>query len=102
MTNLQVETADVNALEFTTGQFDRVISVEMFEHVRNYAELLQKISRWLTPQGRLFVHIFCHQRYLYPYETEGAFQLDGAAFFHRRAHARSGYAVTFPGPPSTG
>jgi cyclopropane-fatty-acyl-phospholipid synthase len=70
LTNVRVLTADVNQLEFEE-RFDRVVSVEMFEHVRNYALLLQRIAGWLNDDGRLFVHIFCHRNLLYPFEAEG-------------------------------
>ncbi len=80
LTNLQVITCDVN--EFQTDlRFDRVVSVEMFEHVRNYAVLMNRISRWLRPDGKLFVHIFCHRRFAYPFETEGADNWMGRYFF---------------------
>ncbi|MFU8813720.1 MAG: SAM-dependent methyltransferase [Pseudomonadales bacterium] len=68
--NVTVLTADVNDLQLD-GRFDRVISVEMFEHVRNYALLLNRIASWLDDDGRLFVHIFCHRNLLYPYEAHG-------------------------------
>ncbi len=69
--NLQVITADMN--EFAIDRtFDRVVSVEMFEHMRNYQLLLRRIAGWLKPDGRLFVHIFCHRRFAYSFETEGA------------------------------
>ncbi|HRE47694.1 MAG TPA: cyclopropane-fatty-acyl-phospholipid synthase family protein [Aggregatilineales bacterium] len=58
-TNLTVITADMNDFE-TDQRFDRVMSVEMFEHMRNYECLLQKIASWLNPGGKLFVHIFSH------------------------------------------
>ncbi|MFW5816247.1 MAG: SAM-dependent methyltransferase, partial [Wenzhouxiangella sp.] len=58
--NIEVLTRDVNTLELDQ-RFDRVVSVEMFEHVRNYRELMKRIAGWLRPQGKLFVHIFCHQ-----------------------------------------
>ncbi len=51
-------------------QFDRVISVEMFEHMRNYQQLLERIAGWLKPDGKLFVHIFCHRTFAYLFETE--------------------------------
>ncbi len=70
LTNVQVVTADVNDLALDQ-QFDRVVSVEMFEHVRNYALLLNRISGWLKDEGKLFVHIFCHRNLMYPFETEG-------------------------------
>jgi cyclopropane-fatty-acyl-phospholipid synthase len=68
--NLQVLTADMNHFD-ADGRFDRVVSVEMFEHMRNYARLLERISRWLVPDGRLFVHIFTHREFAYPYEDAG-------------------------------
>ncbi|HEY1315554.1 MAG TPA: class I SAM-dependent methyltransferase [Steroidobacteraceae bacterium] len=68
--NLEVITCDVNQLTFPpTTTFDRVVSVEMFEHMRNYAWLMQKISTWLNPAGTLFVHIFAHKTYAYPFEV---------------------------------
>jgi len=79
--NLSVITADVNALSLPTARFDRVVSVEMFEHVRNYEVLLRRISEWLKPGGALFVHIFCHHELLYPYETEGEGDWMGRYFF---------------------
>ncbi len=67
--NVQVITADMN--DFTTEQrFDRVVSVEMFEHMRNYRELLARIAAWLKPDGALFVHVFSHRQYAYPFETK--------------------------------
>ncbi len=50
-------------------RFDRVVSVEMFEHMKNYQRLLANISRWLEPGGRLFVHIFSHREYAYHFEA---------------------------------
>jgi cyclopropane-fatty-acyl-phospholipid synthase len=68
--NVSVVTADVNDLDLP-GPFDRIVSVEMFEHVRNYALLLNRISGWLADDGKLFVHIFCHRNLLYPFEDNG-------------------------------
>ncbi|MBK79374.1 MAG: SAM-dependent methyltransferase [Gammaproteobacteria bacterium] len=68
--NVRVITADVNDLDLDGG-FDRIVSVEMFEHVRNYALLLNRISGWLADGGKLFVHIFCHRNLLYPFEDNG-------------------------------
>ena len=78
--NVEVVTADINTFE-PHGFFDRVVSVEMFEHVRNHALLMQRIARWLEPDGRLFVHIFSHRTVSYPYETEGAGNWMGRHFF---------------------
>lgn len=69
--NLTIATADMNDFD-TAQQFDRVVSVEMFEHMKNYQALMAKISRWLSPGGRLFVHIFTHREYAYHYEDRGA------------------------------
>lgn len=80
LTNVRVRTADMN--QFDPGeQFDRVVSVEMFEHMRNYEELLRRISTWLRPGGTLFVHIFTHDRIAYPFETEGPDDWMGRYFF---------------------
>jgi cyclopropane-fatty-acyl-phospholipid synthase len=70
LTNLTVHTADMNT--FTPDEkFDRVVSIEMFEHMKNYQELLKRIASWLKPEGALFVHIFVHARLAYHYESEG-------------------------------
>ena len=70
MTNLKIITADMNAFEIERG-FDRVVSVEMFEHMKNYQLLLHRISQWLVPGGKLFVHIFTHKEVAYHYEDRG-------------------------------
>jgi cyclopropane-fatty-acyl-phospholipid synthase len=62
--NLRVITCDMNVFDIG-AHFDRVVSVEMFEHMKNYEQLMAKISRWLRPQGLLFVHIFTHREYAY-------------------------------------
>ncbi|MCB1744080.1 MAG: class I SAM-dependent methyltransferase [Gammaproteobacteria bacterium] len=72
--NLEVLTADVNELanHLDAGRcFDRVVSVEMFEHMRNWSRLLSCIlDRWLAPDGRLFLHYFCHRHTAYPFEDD--------------------------------
>ncbi len=70
LTNLDIITCDMNVFQ-APGQFDRVVSVEMFEHMKNYQELLCRISRWLVPSGTLFVHIFTHRELAYHYEDKG-------------------------------
>ena len=68
--NIKVVTADMN--DFSTDEkFDRVISIEMFEHMRNYDELLKRIDGWLKQNGKLFVHIFSHKEVAYPFEDKG-------------------------------
>ena len=68
--NVRVITADMNDFDIDST-FDRVVSVEMFEHMRNYQRLLRRVSRWLKPDGLLFVHIFAHTQFAYLFETEG-------------------------------
>jgi cyclopropane-fatty-acyl-phospholipid synthase len=68
--NLSVVTCDMN--EFAAPErFDRIVSVEMFEHMRNWEELMGRAARWLRPDGRLFLHVFAHARYAYPFEERG-------------------------------
>jgi cyclopropane-fatty-acyl-phospholipid synthase len=59
--NLEVITADVNAFVPSGAPFDRVMSIEMFEHMRNWRELLRRVAGWLAPEGRVFVHVFSHR-----------------------------------------
>jgi cyclopropane-fatty-acyl-phospholipid synthase len=68
--NVEVVTADMNHFA-SDRRFDRVVSVEMFEHMRNYAELFERIARWLRPGGKLFVHVFAHRQYAYLFEDRG-------------------------------
>jgi cyclopropane-fatty-acyl-phospholipid synthase len=67
--NITVLTRDVNQLELDAASYDRVVSVEMFEHVRNHRQLTERIARWLRPGGKLFVHVFAHHRDAYAFET---------------------------------
>ncbi len=84
--NVQVLTADVNRLGAGAGPdggpgdhaevvgrdaFDRVVSVELFEHVRNHRLLTERIATWLRPGGSLFVHVFSHRSDAYPFEAGG-------------------------------
>jgi cyclopropane-fatty-acyl-phospholipid synthase len=78
--NVRVVTADMNDFD-AECRFDRVVSIEMFEHMRNYEELLRRIAGWLRPGGELFVHVFCHREFAYPFETEGAGNWMGRHFF---------------------
>ena len=79
--NVEIITRDVNQLELPEGEFDRAVSIEMFEHMRNYRHLLGRVSRWLEPEGKLFVHIFVHRYLMYPFETEGDDNWMGRYFF---------------------
>lgn len=69
--NVSVLTADMNSFE-APGAYDRVVSVEMFEHMRNQRALLTRVHRWLRPGGRLFIHVFCHRDFPYTFETGGS------------------------------
>jgi cyclopropane-fatty-acyl-phospholipid synthase len=84
LTNVLVLTRDVSKLESLAVEFDsfdRVISIEMFEHFKNYEILLKKVSHVLTDEGKLFVHIFTHKEFSYPFETEGEDNWMGKYFF---------------------
>ena len=78
--HVRVITADMNDFS-TPDTFDRVVSVEMFEHMRNYELLLKRIAGWLKPDGKLFIHIFCHRDHVYPFETTGDDDWMGRYFF---------------------
>jgi cyclopropane-fatty-acyl-phospholipid synthase len=78
--NLNVLTADMNDFSIDQ-QFDRVVSVEMFEHMRNWPLLLERISRWMRPTARFFIHIFTHRQFAYPFELNGDDNWMGRHFF---------------------
>lgn len=80
LSNIDIQTADMNTFQ-VTGQFDRIVSVEMFEHMRNYGELFRRISTWLKPNGRFFMHIFCHRSCPYAFVDEGPSDWMGRHFF---------------------
>jgi cyclopropane-fatty-acyl-phospholipid synthase len=79
--NVEIVTTDVNRLELPAARFDRCVSIEMFEHMRNYDTLLARIACWLRPHGKLFVHIFAHRTLMYPFETAGTDNWMGRHFF---------------------
>ena len=78
--NLTVITADMNEFQ-APGQYDRIVSVEMFEHMRNYRTLFARIHGWLKPQGRFFMHIFCHRSTPYEFLDQGASDWMSRHFF---------------------
>ncbi len=81
---LDVVTADMNRFEpagAPDAPFDRVISVEMFEHMWNHEALLARLARALTPEGLVFIHIFSHRRFAYPFEDRGATDWMARTFF---------------------
>ena len=68
--NIEVVTCDMN--DFSTDRrFDRVVSIEMFEHMRNWGELFSRVNNWLLPDGRFFMHVFCHRSTPYEYIDKG-------------------------------
>lgn len=75
LSNLTIVTGNVVDFEFPSqdveANFDRVVSIEMFEHMKNYGLLLAKIARWIKPDGKLFVHIFVHKLLAYHFEIQG-------------------------------
>jgi len=81
LSNLTVLTADMNHFDSTLPRFDRVVSIEMFEHMRNWSSLLGKIRRFIRDDGRLFIHIFAHRAHAYPFETVARDDWMGRNFF---------------------
>lgn len=78
--NLEIITTDMN--DFRSEQrFDRVVSLEMFEHMRNWSLLFSRIHDWLVPGGQLFFHVFCHRELAYVFRTEGEHDWMGRFFF---------------------
>jgi len=63
--NLTIVTCDMNDFDIDTARFDRVVSIEMFEHMKNWPRLLANVARWLKPGGLFFLHIFTHVRFTY-------------------------------------
>lgn len=70
ISNISVLTCDMNEFD-TELRFDRIVSVEMFEHMRNYQELYRRVSTWLQPGGKFFKHIFCHRSCAYEFLDQG-------------------------------
>jgi cyclopropane-fatty-acyl-phospholipid synthase len=68
--NVTIVTADMNAFE-TAQRFDRIVSVEMFEHMRNWERLLARVHAWLRDDGLFFQHVFAHREYAYAFEDRG-------------------------------
>ena len=81
LTNLTIVTCDINVFDTAPAQFDRVVSVEMFEHLKNYQRLFAHIARWLKPGGMLFTHIFTHHRLSYHFIARDASDWMSRYFF---------------------
>ena len=80
LSNIKAYRMDVNNLELD-AQFDRIVSIEMFEHLRNYKLILNSLNNLLKPDGRLFIHIFCHKKLTYFYEMKNNFDWMTKYFF---------------------
>ena len=96
LSNLEVVTAEVG--EFAPQRrFDRVLSIEMFEHVRNHRALLERVAGWLKPEGKLFVHVFCHRRHLYAFEPDAGGGWMSQHFFSGGMMPSWDYLTTYQG-----
>ena len=96
LTNIKVITADMNDFE-TKESFDRVVSIEMFEHMRNYEALLGRVNAWLKNDGKLFVHIFSHQEVAYPFEDNDDADWMAREFFSGGQMPSHRLLMSFPG-----
>jgi cyclopropane-fatty-acyl-phospholipid synthase len=79
--NLEIVTADMNVFEPQERGFDRVVSVEMFEHMRNWQLLLERIASWTATGSTLFVHVFSHKTLAYPFEVRDSSDWMAQYFF---------------------
>jgi len=95
--NVTVKTADINRYR-PEQRYDRIVSVEMFEHVRNHVILLERIAQWLQPEGRLFVHVFCHREHTYTYEDRGEADWMARHFFSGGMMPSYNYFRALPAP----
>ena len=80
LSNIKAFRMDVNNLELNK-KFDRIVSIEMFEHLRNYKLILNYLNHALKPDGKLFIHIFCHKKLTYLYEMKNNFDWMTKYFF---------------------
>ncbi|WP_309606386.1 cyclopropane-fatty-acyl-phospholipid synthase family protein [Phenylobacterium sp.] len=102
LTNLTVVTADMNDFDppntegGDAGQFDRVVSVEMFEHMANWRALLGRVKTWLKPDGRLFIHIFTHRAGAYRFDVEDEADWIAQHFFAGGVMPSHGLMTQFP------
>jgi len=78
--NVEVLTRDINEFD-TLHRFDRIVSIEMFEHLRNWREAFANVARWLAPRGRFFLHVFAHRGAPYPFVERDASDWMSRHFF---------------------
>jgi cyclopropane-fatty-acyl-phospholipid synthase len=95
LTNLTVITCDMNVFH-PEGQFDRVVSVEMFEHMSNWRTLLERVRTWVKPDGRVFIHIFTHKSTPYRFDHNDEADWIGKYFFTGGIMPSHGLISHFP------
>lgn len=96
LSNVTIETADIS--DWTPGRtFDRVVSVEMFEHLRNWPEMFRRVAGWLVPDGRFFMHVFTHREFSYRFEDEGDSDFMARHFFSGGMMPADGLAPSIGG-----
>ena len=96
LSNLDVVTCDMNDFQAQAAAFDRVVSVEMFEHMANWRALLAKVRGWLKPDGRLFIHIFTHRSTPYRFDVDDEADWIAQHFFAGGVMPSHGLMAQFP------
>ncbi len=95
LTNLTVVTADMNEFQ-AEGRYDRIVSVEMFEHMSNWRALFARVRDWLEPDGRLFIHVFTHKGRSYRFDHRDREDWIAQHFFTGGIMPSHGLARRFP------